>query len=58
VPGWSILPDWERWIVVERLAEDAPRIEALARLWRDCSKDESFDAYLPMSRAWIEPLVR
>jgi hypothetical protein len=56
VPGWSILPDWGRWIAVERLAEDARRIEALARIWRDCIEADSFEVYLPMSRIWIEPL--
>lgn len=29
--GWSIAPDWNRWIVVERLACDGARLEGLAR---------------------------
>ncbi|GIL38999.1 amidoligase family protein [Roseiterribacter gracilis] len=56
VPGWSILPDWSRWVVVERLAEDAARIEALAQLWRKARARDDFDSYLQASRAWIEPL--
>lgn len=26
-PGWSIAPDWNRWVAVERLAADAERLE-------------------------------
>jgi putative amidoligase enzyme len=29
-PGWSIAPDWNRWVAVERLAADLPRLERLA----------------------------
>ncbi|KAA5608154.1 hypothetical protein F1189_30450 [Rhodovastum atsumiense] len=29
-PGWSIAPDWNRWVAVERLAADRPRLERLA----------------------------
>jgi hypothetical protein len=28
-PGWSIAPDWNRWVVVERLADDPDRLETL-----------------------------
>jgi hypothetical protein len=28
-PGWSIAPDWNRWVVVERLADDPERLETL-----------------------------
>jgi Putative amidoligase enzyme len=58
VPGWSILPDWNRWVAVERLAEDAPRLAALARLHRDRRAEGMPDLYLAESRAWIEPLAR
>jgi hypothetical protein len=30
-PGWSIMPDWEGWLRVERLAADPDRLEGLAR---------------------------
>lgn len=33
-PGWSIAPDWNRWVVVERLAADRPRLERLAAAYR------------------------
>ncbi|WP_084506718.1 amidoligase family protein [Geminicoccus roseus] len=29
-PKWSILPDWQRWLAVERLAGDPVRLEALS----------------------------
>lgn len=29
-PGWSIAPDWNRWVAVERLAADRCRLEKLA----------------------------
>lgn len=29
-PDWSIAPDWNRWMAVERLAADRPRLERLA----------------------------
>ena len=28
-PGWSIAPDWNRWVAVERLAADRDRLEAV-----------------------------
>jgi hypothetical protein len=28
-PGWSIAPDWNRWVAVERLAADQERLETL-----------------------------
>jgi hypothetical protein len=27
-PGWSIAPDWNRWVCVERLAADRERLDA------------------------------
>ena len=28
-PGWSIAPDWNRWVCVERLAADRERLDAV-----------------------------
>jgi hypothetical protein len=28
-PGWSIAPDWNRWVAVERLAEDRARLDSV-----------------------------
>jgi hypothetical protein len=33
-PGWGIAPDWNRWVAVERLAADRPRLERLAAAYR------------------------
>ncbi|MFL5335705.1 MAG: amidoligase family protein [Geminicoccaceae bacterium] len=30
-PGWGVVADWNRWVEVERLAADPPRLAALAR---------------------------
>jgi Putative amidoligase enzyme len=32
-PGWSIAPDWNRWVVVERVAADRDRLEAFGRAY-------------------------
>ncbi|MGK9167836.1 amidoligase family protein [Inquilinus limosus] len=32
--GWSIAPDWNRWVAVERLAADGERLAAAARAYR------------------------
>jgi len=32
--GWSIAPDWNRWVAVERLAADGERLAATARAYR------------------------
>jgi hypothetical protein len=34
-PGWSIAPDWNRWVVVECLAEDCDRLMALGWAHQD-----------------------
>ena len=51
-PGWSIAPDWNRWVVVERLAADRPRLDALGaaflafegetKSWADLSERIAF----------------
>jgi hypothetical protein len=33
-PGWSIAPEWNRWVAVERLAADGPRLERVAADYR------------------------
>lgn len=37
-PGWSIAADWNRWVAVERLAADLPRLERLAEAYRAASQ--------------------
>jgi hypothetical protein len=33
-PGWSIAPDWDRWMAVERLAGEPHRLDALGLAYR------------------------
>lgn len=32
-PGWSVVPDWNRWVEVERLAEDRGRLSGMAKAY-------------------------
>lgn len=51
-PGWSIAPDWNRWVAVERLAVDRPRLDRLgsaylvfegeAKSWADVAERIAF----------------
>ncbi len=33
-PGWSLIPDWNRWVQVERLALDGDRLERMGEAFR------------------------
>jgi Putative amidoligase enzyme len=33
-PGWSLAPDWNRWVAVERLAAERERLDALGEAYR------------------------
>ena len=37
--GWTLAYEWNRWVMVERLAADSDRLETLARDWREYRKD-------------------
>jgi hypothetical protein len=39
-PGWSIAPDWNRWVAVERVAADPARLERLAAAYLDFPGDD------------------
>lgn len=45
-PGWSVVPDWHRWMAVEELAHDPARLEALSR---------AFLRLEGRAAAWTEP---
>jgi hypothetical protein len=32
-PGWSIAPDWNRWVAVERVAGDRAKLDSLGRAY-------------------------
>jgi hypothetical protein len=44
-PGWSIAPDWNRWVAVERLAADRARLEDLAAAYPAADREP---------RSWAE----
>ena len=48
-PGWSIAPDWNRWVAVERLACDRPRLERLG---------EAFRAFEGEEKSWADVAER
>lgn len=50
-PGWSILPDWDRWLAVERLAEDPDRLDAMGIDWLDRFRNAP-------ARGWVEETER
>ncbi|WP_417525044.1 amidoligase family protein [Marinovum sp.] len=33
-PGWSLVSEWRRWLLVEQVAEDARLLDAMGRLWQ------------------------
>lgn len=48
-PGWSIAPDWNRWVAVERLAADRERLDAVGL---------SFLAYTGEDKSWADVVER
>ena len=44
-PGWSIAPDWNRWVAVERVAADRERLELLGRAYLEFEGE---------SKSWAE----
>jgi hypothetical protein len=47
--GWSIAPDWNRWVAAEHLAADRPRLESLAA---------AYGAKPTLSGGWAEISAR
>jgi hypothetical protein len=48
-PGWSIAPDWNRWVAVERLAVDRKRLERLG---------EAYLAFEGEAKSWADVAER
>ena len=48
-PGWSIAPDWNRWVAVERVAADPDKLDALGR---------AFLAFQGEAKSWAEVAER
>jgi hypothetical protein len=48
-PGWSIAPDWNRWVLVERLAADPNRLDSVGR---------SYLAFAGEEKSWADAVER
>ncbi len=48
-PGWSIAPDWNRWVAVERLAADRTRLAMVG---------ETYLAYAGEEKSWADMVER
>jgi hypothetical protein len=48
-PGWSIAPDWNRWVAVERLAQDRGRLESVG---------QAFLAFEGEEKSWADTVER
>ena len=48
-PGWSIAPDWNRWVAVERLAADRERLDSVGL---------SYLAYQGEEKSWADVVER
>lgn len=55
-PGWSILPDWNRWVQVERLATDRWALDELGALWLDCRRSGVLEDWPRLVRRWLPPV--
>lgn len=58
-PDWSFAREWNRWVEVERLAEDPPRLEALRRTYLERGRigDNGHAAWAAEVTRWIDPQV-
>lgn len=48
-PGWSIAPDWNRWVAVERLAANRGRVDAVGA---------SYLAFVGEEKSWADTVER
>jgi hypothetical protein len=48
-PGWSVAPDWNRWVAVERLAHDRERLESVGL---------AFLAFEGEEKSWADTVER
>jgi hypothetical protein len=54
-PGWSILPAWERWVEVERLASDPWALTELSALWRERWRADALEDWPRIVQRWLAP---
>ena len=54
-PDWGVVPDWNRWVEVERLAADPTRLEQMAQAYISCCAGEVPADWHDRARQWISP---
>lgn len=54
-PGWSVVPDWNRWVQVERLASDRWALNELGALWLDCRRERALADWPRVVGRWLAP---
>lgn len=55
VPGWSIVPDWNRWVQVERLSIDGWALDELGAMWRERWKAGALTEWPGIVQRWMAP---
>lgn len=53
-PGWTVLQEWNRWVVVERLAADGGRRNTMIRAWQENNARFRPEDWAELSRPWLE----
>jgi hypothetical protein len=54
-PDWGVVLDWNRWVLVERLADDPERLAAMGRAYLERPPGGSVSAWVREARRWIGP---
>jgi len=54
-PGWSVIPAWNRWVQVERLAIDRWALDELGALWLDCRRVGAHGDWARVVSRWLPP---
>ncbi|MDT8447811.1 MAG: amidoligase family protein [bacterium] len=52
-PGWSLAAEWNRWVKMERLAEDERHLEQLSLEYLE--RPKGLEAWVAQIKAWFEP---
>lgn len=50
---WSIVGEWNRWVLVEQLAADRPSLQELSRMFRDRFADGPMSEWIEETDRWI-----
>jgi hypothetical protein len=57
-PDWTIAVEWNRWIAVERLAADVPRLTRVVEDWLGHLADDTLSRWPEASGRWLASLRR